>query len=224
MSNRINTNREVLALDRGSARSYDVDNRLHVSVTNLSKSNVCEYLGREIPSYEEHGWKANERYKLWRHPEELRKAAKTFNNLPLLSRHVPVSADEHHPNLTVGSTGTDAVFEEPYLKNSLVIWAADSISDVEQGIKKELSCGYRYTLDPTSGVTPSGEEYHGVMRSIIGNHVSLVPEGRAGPDVVVADSIDELHWQRLADALFPARHAEDLLWSRVGQALEHFGL
>jgi len=32
------------------------------------------------------------------------------------------------------------------------------------------------------------ERYDGVMRDIVGNHVALVKEGRAGPDVVVGDS------------------------------------
>ncbi|MCV5420626.1 DUF2213 domain-containing protein, partial [Escherichia coli] len=31
--------------------------------------------------------------------------------------------------------------------------------------------------------------YDGVMRDIVGNHVALVTEGRAGSDVVVGDSI-----------------------------------
>src|SRR6202012_2673760 len=34
--------------------------------------------------------------------------------------------------------------------------------------------------------------YDGVMRDIVGNHVALVEEGRAGPDVMVGDSKKEL--------------------------------
>jgi hypothetical protein len=40
----------------------------------------------------------------------------------------------------------------------------------------------------TPGVSPQGEKYDGVMRDIVGNHVALVKEGRAGADVVVGDS------------------------------------
>ena len=36
--------------------------------------------------------------------------------------------------------------------------------------------------------TYEGEPYHGVMRDIVGNHVALVREGRAGSDVVVGDA------------------------------------
>ena len=213
MLNRTRSKVESFAFDRASARTYDVDGRLHVSITNLSKANICEYLGREVPGYEELGLGPSKIYKAYRHPEELRKAVPTFNNLPLLSRHVPVSADEHHPNLVVGSTGTDASFEAPFLRNSLVIWSRDAIQDVEQEDKRELSAGYRYTPDFTSGKTPEGEEYDFVMRDIVGNHISLVERGRAGPDVVVADSADPLQWELLGSAV------EEFVWAALGQAV-----
>ena len=44
--------RVAVAFDRGSARSYDAEGRLHVHTTNISKANVCPYIGREIPNSE----------------------------------------------------------------------------------------------------------------------------------------------------------------------------
>ncbi|MDQ0507401.1 DUF2213 domain-containing protein [Xanthobacter agilis] len=168
-------------------RAYDADGRLHVELTPISKANVCPYYGKEIPDFEALGLDPDKVYQLYRDPDELEKAAPSFNNLPLLSRHVPVTADSHQPDLVVGSTGTDAVFEAPYLKNSLVIWARDAIGGVESSAQKELSCAYRYRADMTPGEI-DGEAYDGVMRDIIGNHLAIVSEGRAGPDVVVGDS------------------------------------
>lgn len=182
--------RAALALDRASVRSYDKDGRLHVALTPISKANVCPYFGREIPDAEALGLNPDKQYLLLRDPEELRRAAKTFNNLPLLSEHVPVSADDHQPDLVVGSIGTDAVFDGVYLRNSLVVWAKEAISAIEEGEQKELSSAYRYRADMTPG-TYNGEHYDGVMRDIEGNHVALVREGRAGPDVVVGDSKHE---------------------------------
>ena len=182
-------------------RFRDVDGRLHVSKTNLSKSNVCEYIGREIPDADSLGLDLSKRYLLWRNPNELAKAVPTFNNIPVLSRHVPVSAEDHQPDIVIGSTGTDASFEEPYLKNSLVIWVKDAIDGIESSSKKELSSAYRYKPDMTPGITPEGERFDGVMRSIVANHVAIVRDGRAGPDVVVADSADELLWSRIDQAL-----------------------
>ncbi len=177
----------AIALDRATVRSVDADGRLHVALTNISKANVCLYYGSEIPDAQALGLKPDMAYRLLRDPKELAAAAPTFNNLPLLSKHVPVSADDHQPELVVGSTGTDARFEAPYLKNSLVVWAQDAIDAIESGEQRELSCAYRYRADMTPG-QHQGQPYDGVMRDIRGNHVALVAMGRAGPDVVVGDS------------------------------------
>lgn len=179
----------ALAFDRNTVRSFDRDGRLHVATTNISKAAINPYLGREIPDFEALGLNPDKTYRLFRDPEELAKAASTFNNLPLLSRHVPVSADDHQPDLVVGSTGSEAEFDAPYLRNSLVIWARHAIAGVEDRSKQELSSAYRYRADMTPG-TYEGAAYDGVMRDIVGNHVSLVTEGRAGPDVVVGDSME----------------------------------
>lgn len=105
-----------------------------------------------------------------------------------MSRHVPVDARDHHPDLVIGSTGTDASFTPPYLDNSLVFWAGEAVDDIESDRKKELSSAYRYRADMTPGSSPDGEAFDGVMRDIVGKHVALVKEGRAGSDVVVGDS------------------------------------
>lgn len=177
---------DCLAFDRASVRSVDADGRMHVEISNISKSNVCPYLGREIPGADALGLNPDKVYMLLRAPEELEKAVPTFNNIPLLSKHVPVSAEDPQKDLIVGSTGTDAMFDFPYLKNSLVIWDAVAIAGVESKEQCELSSAYRYTPDMTPGVY-EGTAYDGVMRNIVGNHIALVEVGRAGPDVIVGD-------------------------------------
>lgn len=175
-----------LAFDRASVRTKDTDGRLHVSMTNISKANVCPYLGKEIPNAEALGLDPDKIYRLLRDPAELEKAARTFNNLPLLIVHKPVNADEPARELTIGTTGTDAVWEAPYLRNSLAVWDAEGIAGIESEEQRELSSAYHYTPDMTPGEY-EGDPYDGVMRDIIGNHVALVEEGRAGADVVVQD-------------------------------------
>src|SRR6185503_19979987 len=77
--------------------------------------------------------------------------------------------------------------------NSLVVWTREAIQGVTSKKQRQLSSAYRYKPDMTPGVwEPTGERYDGVMRDIIGNHVCLVEEGRAGADVVVGDSAEEL--------------------------------
>lgn len=180
----------LYALDRApSVRSFDADGRLHVALSNISKANVCPYLGREIPGWETLGLDGDSVYQLLRDPEELARAAPTFNNLQILSEHVPVTAwddESHMAELTVGSTGTDAAFVDGYLTNSLVVWARRAIDGIASDEQRELSSAYRYRADMTPG-NYNGVAYDGIMRDIIGNHVALVFEGRAGPDVYVGD-------------------------------------
>jgi hypothetical protein len=86
----------ALAFDK-SVRITDQDGRLHVAITNISKANVCEYLGSEIPDAAALGLQPERKYRLYRDAAELEKAAPTFNNLPLLTRHVPVTAAARFP-------------------------------------------------------------------------------------------------------------------------------
>ena len=180
-----------IALNEKSGREFDLDGRMRVAQVNISKSNVCPYLGSEIPGYEKLGLQPDKIYKLLRDPGELEKAAPTFNGVQLLMRHVPVSADDHKPWDVVGSVGTEAVFEKPYLKNSLTVWTQQAIDAIESDEQKELSSAYHYRPDMTPGVY-EGENYDGVMKDIVGNHLALVREGRAGADVVVGDSMEKV--------------------------------
>ncbi|KVH51185.1 DUF2213 domain-containing protein [Burkholderia diffusa] len=187
-----------LAFDRASVRTWDQDGRLHVAITPISKANVCPYLGREIPNGDELGLDAERIYRLLRDPDELAKAAPTFNHIPLIDafdetghEHLQVSAAVPRKEIVVGSTGTDAVFDAPYLKNSLVVWDAKAIGGIEDDTRREISSAYYYRADMTPGMY-DGEPYDGVMRDIRGNHVALVRAGRAGPDVAVGDAALEI--------------------------------
>lgn len=178
----------ILAYDRtGSVRTFDENGRLRVERTPISKANICEYLGREIPDYAGLGLNPDKMYRLLRDPGELEKAADTFNSLPILEDHTPTSADAHPRELTVGATMDNARFEAPYLTVGMVIFDGDAIQRIQNGQQRELSCGYAYDADMTPG-TYEGEPYDGRMVNIRGNHVALVVKGRAGPDVLVHDS------------------------------------
>ena len=180
---------ESLAFDRASVRTIDANGRLQISRTNISKANVNAYYGREIPRSEELGLEPNKLYRLWRHPDQLRKAAKTFNNIPVLSKHIPDFPTDPPNEFRVGVTHSNAEFDGTYLTVGMSIWDNSAIAGIESGEQRELSASYKYVADMTPGVTPDGEPYDGVMRDIFGNHEALVPDGRAGPDVLVADSL-----------------------------------
>ena len=176
----------AFAFDR-SMRSTDVDGRLHIARSHISKAMICPYMGKEIPGYKELGLDPEKIYRLFRDPVELEKGAQTFARLPILKEHVPVTVDKPKPDLVVGAIGSDISFNAPYLDADLCVWDAGSIAGIDSGKVKELSCAYRYVPIMEAGEF-EGQLYDGRMTEIQGNHLALVEVGRAGPDVVAADS------------------------------------
>jgi uncharacterized protein len=201
----VRTGWQGMALDRAIGRRwFDEDGRLHFSIANISKSNVCGYEATEIPDWRSLGLMPGRIYQLLRPPEELAKAASTFDNLPVLSEHVPVDARDHHPELVIGSTGTDARFTAPYLTNSMVIWTAAAIAGIESRKRREISSAYRYRAMMDSG-TFGGDRYDGRMVDLIGNHAAIIPEGRVGPDVALDSSLRRRGYSAAEEHSFAAR-------------------
>jgi|GEM_PF-2969575 len=199
-----------VAFDKETVRKVDHDGRLRVSVANISKAAVNPYLGSEIPEWENLSLDPKKVYRLYRDPEEISKAVDTANSIPILDEHKPSTAEDHPTDLVIGSTGSDATFDAPFLRNSLVFYTKDAIDDIENDDRRQLSASYRYDADMTPGVTPEGEVYDGVMRALRFNHIALVEDGRCGPSVMVGDSaLPRKQFIR------PGFRWSDLSWMRV---------
>lgn len=168
-----------------SARSTDENGFLHVASSHITKATVNPYYGREIPGWREAGLDPEAVYYGFRDPEELKKSLSTWQGLPLHIEHHVDSAEEPARLTRVGAVGR-ADWNVPYVDAPLTVWDGEAIAAIEDGSFRELSCAYRYDPDFRPG-RYEGVEYDFIMRNIRGNHVALVEEGRAGPDVVVAD-------------------------------------
>jgi len=168
-------------------RRYDADGRLHILRTPISKATVNPYYGREIPDADKLGLEPERVYYLLRDPGELAKAAPSFARNQLMFIHTPVSADDPKQDSIAGTIGSDVEFQAPYLIADLCVWDVEAIAGVETETVRELSASYHYRADMTPGMY-EGQRYDGVMRDIQGNHVALVKSGRAGSDVMAADS------------------------------------
>lgn len=180
-----------IALDKSSARSYDGNGNLIVDKTIITKAAVNPYYGREIPNHEQLGLDPNRVYNLLRDPEELKKGMKSFGGLPLMLKHIPVSADDPQKEYVVGSIGTDLGIDGEDVKTSIRVWDKEAINLIESGKLNELSSGYAYEPDMTAGEY-NGVKFDGIMRNIHGNHVALVERGRIGRDAIIADSLPKL--------------------------------
>jgi 8-oxo-dGTP pyrophosphatase MutT (NUDIX family) len=191
---------DALALDE-SVRTEDVDGRMRVAMMNVSKSNVCPYKGSEIPQSDELGLDPERVYYLYRDPQELAKAAPSTNGVQILRKHIPINSEDHQPWDVVGAMGTDGNFEYPYLRNSATFWVADDIEAIKSGKRRQISMGYHYIPIMEPGVA-DGVPFDGRMTNIVTNHFAMVEDGRAGPDVMVADEApDAKEWRLIAEAI-----------------------
>ena len=178
--------KNALAFDYASARSIDADGRLHVVDCKISAARVNEYLGSEIPGADALGLDLSRLYRLYRDASALKAAAPTFENLPLMDDHIVVSANSPAKDRIIGAV-SNVRWQAPFLVADLAVWDADAIARIRDRSQREISCAYRYRVDMEPG-TVGGEQFDARMIDIAGNHVALVPVGRVGPDVVVADA------------------------------------
>jgi len=91
-------------------------------------------------------------------------------------------APENWRRLAVGHIGEAVNHTDTHVMCDALIQDAEAIDLIEQGKRRELSCGYTCDYFDTPGVTADGERYDGIQKNIILNHVALLPPGagRAG--------------------------------------------
>lgn len=88
------------------------------------------------------------------------------------------------------NAGNQASYSKGHLENvrrdgentvaDLIIKDPSLVSDVENGVLREVSCGYNCQFEP---YLDGYRQTH-----IVGNHVAVVPRGRAGRDVAIKDA------------------------------------
>ena len=91
--------------------------------------------------------------------------------------------------LSVGHTMSVPTIDEAYyLKARIQITKQDTINEVigriENNQTYEVSCGYSADLEWKAGQW-NGQDYDAIQTNIIFNHLALVREGRAGPEVKI---------------------------------------
>ena len=182
------TANDCIAFDRKSMRYTAGNGFFHVELSPLTKAQVAPYRGRELVDAKQRGLDPEKIYYVYRPAEELssEETVRSVIGIPITLEHEYIDP-EVKPENQVGMTGDNAKWRPPYLMNSLHITDADAIRRIEDDSMRQLSLGYTYDPEWTAGETADGEHYDLIMRNIRANHVALVEEGRAGPDVMVFD-------------------------------------
>lgn len=84
----------LLAMDRASVRRRDANGYLHVEISNLSKANICPYMGSEIPNWRDLGLEPDRVYRSTATPRNWRAApipSITSRFCPSTCRSTPTS-------------------------------------------------------------------------------------------------------------------------------------
>lgn len=117
-----------------------------------------------------------------RHPEDVFEDATlaSFEGKPITEDHPPENVGpENYAAYTKGHV-QNVRRQGDYIIADLYINDAQLADEVKNGLKREVSCGY------LCNYVPDGESYR--QTAIRGNHVAVVPKGRAGREVAIKDA------------------------------------
>jgi uncharacterized protein len=123
----------------------------------------------------------------YRPPDEVFKAdtLASFELVPVTDAHPPEFLNaENTTKYQRGAVSAPKVAGKK-VAGTLLVTDAELVRKMEDGDARQVSCGYLCDLEDAAGVTPEGERYDAIQRNIRGNHVAIVPVGRAGPEVAV---------------------------------------
>lgn len=153
----------------------------------VARSGIQEYYGYELGL---EGDASFDTYNLYR-PDAVvfsDETLKTFESLPVTNNHP--SAHLSVENIKDNQTGmfTSPKIENGLITGSITLTDLETIADIRQGKKLELSVGYKSELEQQKGVAPDGTPYDFIVKSISANHLALVESGRAGDECRLIDN------------------------------------
>lgn len=155
-----------------------------------------------------------------RHPEDVFEPSslKTLECAPLTNDHpVRLVDTKNIKTLAVGYIGDSIEIDGDFVKaKTVTIFDEKAILAAEAG-KVELSCGYECELEEAPGVY-EGEPYDLRQRNITYNHVSIVDEGRAGPQVRLRLDSNDAIVDSIAEKYINSKGDEKMGKIKIGDA------
>lgn len=170
-----------------SARTYDQNGFFEVKANPLSRIGVFPYLGKQLGL---EGDDAGKIFQVYRPAEELGHpdCVNSFRLLPFVDDHTMLGPDAMaaEEKGVHGVIGDEVFYKDGWLYGNIRVFS-NALSKLLAAGKREISAGYRCIYEMTAGVF-NGVPYDAIQRTIRGNHLALVKEGRMGPAVAVMDS------------------------------------
>lgn len=170
-------------------REYDLNGWFEIQDNPISRVGVYPYRGKNIKGAPD----PDAMYMVYRPAEELKDpmCINSFRLVPWVDNHTMLGEGEKltpvESRTIEGVLGEQIYFDEAdqTLKGNLKCWTNQHQDKIDGG-KRELSLGYRCRYEYVPGVW-NGIKYDYVQRTMRGNHLASVNDGRMGPDVAVMD-------------------------------------
>jgi hypothetical protein len=113
------------------------------------------------------------------------KSLASFQLVPITDDHPPSMLTSQNARMfSVGAVGQDVHRDGDHVVATIGVHDANTIKKMDAG-KVFVSCGYDCELDETPGTAPNGEHYDAVQTQIVGNHLAIVDNPRAGVTAAV---------------------------------------
>lgn len=147
----------------------------------VARTGVQEYLARELRLDGD----PERVIQVTREPEEVFSPAAlaSFEGCAVTDGHPPENVTAENFSAYVRGHAQNIRRDGEYVVADLHIDDASLASDVLNNVKRQVSCGYLCTYEP------SGGGY--TQKGILGNHIAIVPRGRAGASVSIKDTAQE---------------------------------
>lgn len=154
-----------------------------VADAKVARTGIQTYLGSELgrPDLVE--------VRVYRSPEEVfaTDTMQSYAYRPLTIEHPSKMVDaDTWKAVAVGQTGGDVVRDGEFVRIPLVLMDSAAIKAFESG-KRELSMGYSAEIVFGDGVTPEGEPYDAVQKSLRMNHLAVTSRARGGKELRIGD-------------------------------------
>lgn len=102
--------------------------------------------------------------------------------------------------VSVGYTEGRVARDGGFVEIPLMLADAEAVAAVDSGKARELSAGYTSELVWGDGIAPDGTPYQARQTKIRGDHIAIVPQGRAGSSCRLGDSAVQINDIQLTDA------------------------
>lgn len=175
------------SFELGTARTITNEGFLEAPAT-IARAGVQLYRAGEL-GLDRHGMSPNQIVRLHRPSEELFRpeTVASFHSKPVINgTHKTITADNWKDH-AVGDIFDPQPSDTTLKVGKFSVKDKSAIADINSG-KKFLSIGYKFDIDLTPGTTATGDQYDGVQRNIIGNHVLITATPRGGPVCAIADT------------------------------------